>query len=150
MNDKRMGGIVLSDILNNKYPEGVKMINRLELLSWPLWPTYLKIYSSLTHFPSEEMNTLCSKALDVLRRMHCEIVTGNLTIQQVHDMKRHEKQLKKLYDGAGTIKYSELVASLRKHESDYDDLMRRVHNLKILFSKIMSYLNIKGKPEVYV
>lgn len=150
MNDRRIGATVLSDILKNKYPGGVKMIDRQELLSWPLWPTYLKIYSSLTYVPSDEMNAVCSKALVVLRGMHCEIVTGNLTIQQVHDVKRHKKLLKKLCDAAGTIKYFELEASLSKHESDYDDLMRRVQNLKMLFSKILSYLNIKGKPEVCI
>lgn len=150
MSDKRIGSIVLLNILKNKYPEGVTMIDRQELLSWPLWPTYLKIYSSVTHVLSEEMNFVCSKAIDILRGMHCEITTGKLTIQQVKDMERHKKQLKKLCDAAGTVKYSEIEASLCKHESGYHDLMRRVRNLKTLFSKILSYLNIEGKLEVYI
>lgn len=165
MCNKRVVRTVLGSILKKQYPNGHQAITPIELLKWPLWPTYFKIHVSFRHQDSasstqmlsqsascrdpigalsdeDYLCTICSYAMEVLAQICHEIISGDISIQQLHEIEKEMEKLFKLCEAVSSVSDQQLfavdgvTAAMEKHKSEYYRLTKRVQQLRTLFFNV--------------
>lgn len=146
---------------------------------WPLWPTYLKIHGSFRQegpakhmylqlancselksgvlkwivplSDEDKLNVTCSHVVVLLEQVYNDIVSGEVTIQQLCEREEQKEQLVELCKAASSgqdkhyLAVGTLLHQIEKYKSEYDRLTKRLTPLKALFSSISPYVRIERK-----
>lgn len=125
LSDKRIVATFMGNLLKRQCPKGYHQVIPTEHFKWPLWPIYLKIYSSFrhqsakhTHFQlayetkpgclkwavplsdEETLHVACSHAVMVLEEVYFNIFSGKITMKQLCRIEEQKEQLVKLWKAA--------------------------------------------------
>lgn len=117
-------GKIIDSILRRRYPGEVRDILFEELLDWDMWQTFIKIYSKLEHCfiiqniiaffsytgseamithrseykLSDKCITLCTSAKSILENVFARLISGEITLKELTQMKDSRDHLQKMFD----------------------------------------------------
>ena len=160
--NKALVAVILMKILKRQYPTGVDASTETTLLSWGIWPTYLKIHSSFSYQPQtlkctsphsdeEELYMACTRVVEEVTNVYSSVISGAVTINELLELETQKKHLCKLFvagcSGEGTedqIK-RDLNTAIEEHKAQYNELTGKVDQLKTILSNVSQYLKIESK-----
>lgn len=80
--------------------------------------------------------------MEVLAQIYHEIISGDISIQQLHEIEKEMEKLFKLCEAASSVSDQQLfavddvTAAMEKHKSEYYRLTKRVQQLRTLFFNV--------------
>ena len=160
--NKALVAVILMKILNRQYPTGVGTSTQTALLSWGIWPTCLEIHSSFPYqqetlkctFPQsdeEELYKSCTHVVETVTNVYSSVISGAVTIKELRELETQKEHLCKLFvagcseEGTMNERRRDLDTAIKKHKSQYNELIGKVDQLKIILSNVSSYLTIESK-----
>ena len=184
VSNKQIAGKVLGAVLKKQYLWEEHTITSAEIFIWPLWPVYLKIHSSFTYkcarfhaqhrhhqlasciepgylrrtvpFSDEDiLCMMCSHAVAVLEEVYNDIVSGTITMKQLHELEEQKVRLFELCKAASSGKDRQYLAerivndAIKDHKFEYQKLTNRISLLTTPFLKVSSQVKVKGMFSTY-